>query len=288
MMTRMLRVLMATLPLAVAVSATPAMADLYISPVTKDGVEPESGAEAALSAPVYESLYGIHIGGEHTTVPVLDNALSPYGSNVPLSVVMENIVPDDQSWAVTIDDAYKDTSVSWESESPTWTAVLSAIAEQNDIAIVFNHRDQIVGVAGNDRDALATMTSSVAPEPIAEQLAAHSFAAEQAPAPIVIAPAVILPSHSCDDSFSFKPGMLRQNLVEALDSCGFAMGDWAIGNSEYLVDFPVRSSFSVTFDRGIEDVMDVVESEFGVLGTINRTTRTVDFQRLELEQTNEI
>jgi len=86
--------------------------------------------------------------------------------------------------------------------------------------------------------------------------------------------------HSCGVEFTFQPGMLRQNLIEALTLCGYSMGAWTLGNDEFLIDFPVRSSFVVAIsDAGLTDVLDVVTAVYGVQGAINPLTQTVDFSR---------
>lgn len=93
------------------------------------------------------------------------------------------------------------------------------------------------------------------------------------------------PPHFCRNEFVFEIGMLRQNLSEALISCAYVMGEWAIGDDDYLIDFPVRGSFSVPITVGIDDVLQVVKTEFGVSATVNEVTRIVDFHRTPLGAT---
>ncbi|MDP2129208.1 MAG: hypothetical protein Q8K97_17740 [Pseudohongiella sp.] len=90
------------------------------------------------------------------------------------------------------------------------------------------------------------------------------------------------PQHFCRDEFVFEIGMLRQNLSEALGSCGYVMGEWDLGDEDYLIDFPVRGRFAVPIAVGIDDVLRVVKTEFGVSASVNEITRTVDFYRTPL------
>lgn len=87
------------------------------------------------------------------------------------------------------------------------------------------------------------------------------------------------PQHFCRDEFVFEIGMLRQNLSEALLSCGYVLGEWAIGDDDYLIDFPVRGRFTVPITVGIEDVLQVVKKQFGLSAAVNEVTRSVDFYR---------
>jgi len=84
--------------------------------------------------------------------------------------------------------------------------------------------------------------------------------------------------HSCGTEFTFQTGMLRQNLIEVLGICGYSMGAWSLGNDEFMIDFPVRSSFVVNIgDAGLPDVLDAVASVYGVYGAINPLTQSVNF-----------
>ena len=68
-----------------------------------------------------------------------------FGSNVPLFVAVEHIVPNDQ-YQVNIDDLISDRSISWEGGN-TWKGVMKSIAEQNKLAITVNEREKVIGIS---------------------------------------------------------------------------------------------------------------------------------------------
>lgn len=103
-----------------------------------------------------------------------------------------------------------------------------------------------------------------------------------APTPPVVVqpPEPTTPTHQCGNTYHFKAGLLRQGVDEALQQCGYALGDWAIGDKDYYIDYPIQSAFTVQIESGVEDVLKVVQSVYGVRGNINAETGLVDFHQV--------
>lgn len=94
---------------------------------------------------------------------------------------------------------------------------------------------------------------------------------------------VQLPNSQCRNTgFTFQPGMLRENLSRVLTECGYSVGEWALGDEDFLIDYPIRGRFTVQMPNGIDDILNVVETEFAVSGRINPITQTVDFFALDM------
>jgi len=138
------------LPFAFLIVATPAVADLYVSPVVRDTVEYDvsSGPDEIAGS---STVHGDFVMQE-TTAP--GNNLMRYGSNVPLFVALDYLVPGAEAWRVHLDDGIENRVISWEGGS-TWEGVLTAIAEQNSLSIVMNHGDKAIGVAETEEIALS-------------------------------------------------------------------------------------------------------------------------------------
>lgn len=90
---------------------------------------------------------------------------------------------------------------------------------------------------------------------------------------------VALPVHRCGTSYTFKVGMLRENLDQAIAQCGYSLGEWHIGDSQYFVDMSVKNAFTVIYESGIEDLLSVVDSVYGVKGTLDPITGLVGITR---------
>lgn len=131
---------------ALAMLWVPAHADLYISPVVKDTVEylPQQIGDPAVSGS--STIHGSFHMGQHNQS---DTNLLRYGTNVPLFVALEHIVPESEAWTVHLDQGMENQVVNWEGGT-TWQGVLTAIADQNHLSLVMNHKDRVVGVARSE------------------------------------------------------------------------------------------------------------------------------------------
>lgn len=87
------------------------------------------------------------------------------------------------------------------------------------------------------------------------------------------------PSHSCGDQFLFQPGLLRENMIDALSQCGYSLGSWNLGNHEYMIDIPIRSAFTVDIEEGVDDILAVVTEVYGIRGEVDPITKSVHFSR---------
>lgn len=149
-----------------------AMAGLYVSPVMRDAVvfnqasanEKETTVNTAIKSvnKTSDNQSGKEISGSYGnkgdfilqenpvvsvdgTKSVSKHPAYRFGSNVPLFVAIENVIPEG-SYDVNIDDIIADRTVSWEGGN-SWKGVLRAIAEQNDLAVTVNEREKVIGIA---------------------------------------------------------------------------------------------------------------------------------------------
>lgn len=77
-----------------------------------------------------------------------------FGSNVPLFVALENIVPNSKSWNINIDDGLENIAVSWDG-GDSWEGALKALEEQNKLSIAINHEDMSIGLSRTSDVAIA-------------------------------------------------------------------------------------------------------------------------------------
>lgn len=144
-------------PFVLLMAASPAIAELYISPVVRDTVNYDHDARGG----ALTGRSSVHGDFEMSEGRARGDNPMRYGANVPLFVAMDNIIPGGQSWHVNLDDGLENQVVSWEGGN-SWEGVLTAIADQNELSIVMNHREQAIGVARTE--SLARHLAKKSPE----------------------------------------------------------------------------------------------------------------------------
>jgi len=166
------------LAIACSVMAMNANADLYVSPVTKDSASVNyvnNVVSGAVPLAKQNSGFG---GGNNPSLSRTGNlfaqalrhdnsgmitqasnqggfGMSVYnqkpvilmnqGKDIPLSVAIENIVPEISSWMVHYDKGIHNLDMTW-SGGDTWEGVLYTLGEQNEIKIEINHAERVIGV----------------------------------------------------------------------------------------------------------------------------------------------
>ena len=77
-------------------------------------------------------------------------------------------------------------------------------------------------------------------------------------------------------TFTYKSGLLKRNLVQMLDQCGYTIGQWEFGDEEYEYDFPVVKAYTIKANNLIE-FLEQVKSTYLVGYRINTLDKTIDF-----------
>lgn len=144
--------------LAALVCAQQASAELYISPVLRSAVQPATTAPApvkqlskiapapvapapAASAPVAPLAIPATI---KAPVTPLEGAL--YGKSVPLSVALENLVPDRSSWTVIYEPGTEVRQVSWKG-AHDWRDAIKQIGRNHNMTIGMNEQAKRIAVS---------------------------------------------------------------------------------------------------------------------------------------------
>lgn len=150
--------------LAALVSAQYATAELYISPVLRAAVQPTTPPAPAPRpyvaplavkpqvAPAVSSVSTVPAAPAPSVVataapapvaPARDTSL--YGKSVPLSVAMQNLIPDRASWSVVFEPGTEDRQVSWKGAS-NWREALSQISKNHGLTIGINEQGKRIAV----------------------------------------------------------------------------------------------------------------------------------------------
>ncbi len=76
-----------------------------------------------------------------------------------------------------------------------------------------------------------------------------------------------------------KKGSLMANVERLTQACGHVFGQWLIGDSEYLVDWRVNRERYVENAQGVNGVLELLKTEYGLLGVIRQEgeERTIDY-----------
>lgn len=133
------------LALSLLVLAAPAFADLYVSPVLRDTVRLDAAAGDQVSGS--STVHGDFV------MQAPGKTAMRYGKNVPLFVALEHVIPDSSAWKVNIDRGLENRVVSWEG-GDTYEEVLTAIGDQNGLAIVMNMQEKTIGVSEEEKLSL--------------------------------------------------------------------------------------------------------------------------------------
>lgn len=130
------------LPILFLMAASTAVADLYVSPIVRDTVEYDASTD--LNGLSGSSI--VHGDFSMREAFSLDNNSAWYGSNVPLFVALEYLIPGSEAWKVNLDDGIENRVISWNGGS-SWESALTAIADQNGLSIVMNSKENAIGVS---------------------------------------------------------------------------------------------------------------------------------------------
>lgn len=146
-----------SLAVLTVITSASANAELYISPVVKKSVQIEhqdpsknGGSRSVKSVQGKSDVHGQFLIKERSES---DMAVMRFGSNVPLFVAMEKVVPDIKDWAIHFDDGLENTVVNWEG-GDTWEGVLKAISSQNNLAININYEEMAIGISKDPKLAI--------------------------------------------------------------------------------------------------------------------------------------
>ena len=78
-------------------------------------------------------------------------------------------------------------------------------------------------------------------------------------------------------NFDFALGLLKANLNRFLTQCGYSIGQWALGDSEYEYDFQIPKAYVLRVE-GLDRLLESVEATYLIRGTRNTLDKTVDFE----------
>lgn len=144
--------------LAALVCAQQASAELYISPVLRSAVQPSVTVPAPIKqlpkiapavipptpiapAPVVKVTIPATI-----KAPVTSLEGSLYGKSVPLSVALENLVPDRSSWTVIYEPGTEVRQVSWKG-AHDWRDAIKQIGRNHNMTIAVNEKDKRIAIS---------------------------------------------------------------------------------------------------------------------------------------------
>lgn len=131
-----------------------AFAELYVSPVVREGVTfnsadttPNGHTPTATNQISGESkVHGDFVMKESAEKL---SAVMAYGQNVPLFIAVERVVPNSGDWKINVDSGLENSVVNWEG-GDTWEGVLENIARQNGLFLTINTDEKAIGISKVD------------------------------------------------------------------------------------------------------------------------------------------
>lgn len=94
--------------------------------------------------------------------------------------------------------------------------------------------------------------------------------------PVAAAVANVAPIASCE-LVTIQKASLKTNVERLLAECGYRIGQWNFGNSEYIEDWLIQQSYSVVVSGGIHGVLDTLRDNYLIEGRIRPHDQTIDF-----------
>lgn len=78
-----------------------------------------------------------------------------------------------------------------------------------------------------------------------------------------------------------RVGSLKDNIARNIESCGFRMGLWRLGEGEFIDDWVVQNPYQVDLETGsgVKALVDFIDRNYQIRGTINQIDQTIDFER---------
>ncbi len=160
-----------------------AQASLYVSPVTKDSASlnyntnvtaynNHNNKPLTATGQLFSDVSQVHStqqlqslkrGSRNGSTPNVGLTMSvtgekpsiliQKGTDLPLHMVMENIVPMSDGWKVNYGPNLQSKYVSWNG-GDTWEGVITVLSDQNGLHSEINHSEKVVGIAKSSRIAL--------------------------------------------------------------------------------------------------------------------------------------
>lgn len=168
---------------AIALISFGAQASLYVSPVTKDSASlnyennvvaynNHNNKPLTATGQLFSDVSQVHStqqlqslqrGSKTGSTPNVGLTMSvtgekpsiliQKGTDLPLHMVMENIVPMGDGWKVNYGPNLQSKYVSWNG-GDTWEGVITVLADQNGLHTEINHSERVVGIAKSSNIAL--------------------------------------------------------------------------------------------------------------------------------------
>lgn len=128
--------------------ATGANAALYVSPA--QGAPEANKASEEVVNTKQENKVGeavqeaVQEAAQEAVAPLMAEQEVSFGSNVPVLMALENLVPE--GYKVSVDEPIDDILVSWET-SANWKEALNSLAKNSKTHLVLNEKDKVIGLS---------------------------------------------------------------------------------------------------------------------------------------------